>query len=148
MLVQIRGTWPNEGLCYSYYGYGSLKHFHRSHEGPHPRGIIRTVLQYYGHGNRLNACIQRGCTIGIREADPVIEVHEYARKLDAGTWLSLPETHAVFRDNRPTGHLCVTVLCDNRVSVRCVKFLEAEELAVFDVLESPKTASVLREYPL
>lgn len=62
--------------------------------------------------------------------------------------LSLPEAHAVFGNNGPTARVRVAVLRDDRVSVRRVEFLKAKELAVSDVLECPKAASVLREHPL
>lgn len=62
--------------------------------------------------------------------------------------LTLPETHSIFGGYRPTTHLRITVICGNGVSLFRIKFLGGEELAVSDVLESPKAVLAPREHPL
>jgi len=52
IFTQIRGAWPDKGLGYGH--YGTSEYLYRSHEGPYPCRIIRTVLQHYWHGSRFD----------------------------------------------------------------------------------------------
>jgi hypothetical protein len=72
----------------------------------------------------------------------------FVNTIASTVWIDLPEAYFVFRDDGPTAHLTVALLCDDRDSAFGMWDFDREKTSVSDVLDDPKAVSVLREHPL